>query len=79
MCCALSYTVFLVWRGCTLQPLASGPRINDNEIMIKRQGDTGGRTTQVLPREAQVTEQDWRTKNYNLQRVSVIISLPYIR
>ena len=40
--------------------------------------DTGGRTVQVLPKEAQITWQDWRTKNYNLQRVNVIISLPYV-
>ena len=30
--------------------------------------DTGGRTVQALPRETEVTGQDWPTKNYNLQR-----------
>ena len=40
--------------------------------------DIGGRTVQVLPRETQVSGQDWRTTNYNLHRENVIISLPYI-
>ena len=27
----------MMWSGCTLQPLASGPKINYNEMLIKRQ------------------------------------------
>ena len=27
----------MMWSGCTLQPLAVGPNINYNEMMIKRQ------------------------------------------
>ena len=27
----------MIWSGCTLQPLAVGPNINYNEMMIKRQ------------------------------------------
>ena len=27
----------VIWSGCTLQPLASGPKVNYNEMLIKRQ------------------------------------------
>ena len=27
----------MMWNGCTLQPLANGPKINYNEMVIKRQ------------------------------------------
>ena len=27
----------MMWSGCTLQPLANGPKINYNEMIIKRQ------------------------------------------
>ena len=46
--------------------------------LVERESDIGGRTMQILPREAQVTGQDWRTKNYSLQRVNVIISLHWV-
>ena len=53
--------------------------LGDDHSLIGGSDDaTGGRTVQALPRETQVTGQDWRTNNYNLQRVNVIICLPYI-
>ena len=30
--------LLLMWSGCTLQPLASGPKINYNEMLIKKTG-----------------------------------------
>ena len=33
----LHYILYMMWSGCTLQPLASGPKINYNEMLIKRQ------------------------------------------
>ena len=45
MCCTLVKSEqfnaergkLVMWSGCTLQPLASGPKINYNEMLIKRQ------------------------------------------
>ena len=46
--------------------------------LLRNQNDTVGRTTQVPPREAQVTGQIRRTKNCNYKEIRFILSLPYI-
>ena len=67
----------MVFQSLTVSPSpAQGG--STRSVLLPCIADTGGRTVQALPRETQVTGQDWRTKNYKLDRENVIIYLPYI-